>query len=117
MHPGPIDCLEFLLRNFARALSQVTVTPPLVLQVVVPGRPECRAHYTLGKGEVAASSGFADAADVTLSIQAPELERLARGDLDLEEAMTLDRLRFFGARSKLDLLTTALRNLPLQSSQ
>lgn len=119
MNDTSFDCLGYLSKDFAQALTRIPVEPSLVLQVVVPGRPECRAHFTLGGAQVVAATGFAEAADVTLSIQAPELEQLARGALDLDEAMTLERLRFFGARAKLDALTDALRHLssPLQSTR
>jgi alkyl sulfatase BDS1-like metallo-beta-lactamase superfamily hydrolase len=110
MSAEAFDCVGYLANDFARALAHLGASTPMVLQVVVPGRPECRAHYRLGEGKLIASSGLAEWADVTLSIQPPELEQLARGQLDLEEAMMLERLRFFGNREKLDQLSAALRH-------
>jgi hypothetical protein len=108
MSTGTFDCIQYLESGFAQALGKVRLPSPLVLQVVVPGRPECRVHYRLGGAELSVARGFAEAADVTLSIQAPELEQLAHGALDLDAAMILERVRFFGHPQRLTELQAAL---------
>ena len=81
-----------------------------VLQVLVPGQVALRTHYVVGKDGVEVRSGFAASPQVTLSLQLPELEQLARGGLKLEEALLLRRIQVFGDARRAEQISRSLRS-------
>jgi hypothetical protein len=82
----------------------------VVLQVLVPGQVGLRTHYVVGAEGVEVRPGFAASPEVTLSVQLPELEQLARGGLKLEEAVLLRRIQLFGNAETAQRLSAGLRS-------
>ncbi len=104
------DPLPFLRDTLPLWFGQLPpkLSGPLVLQLLVPGRTDCRTFVELSPEGLTVKAGFAPKPDVTLSVQLPELAQLAARTLNLQEAIGLGRVKLYGDPKSVQLLGAAL---------